>query len=398
MTPPLLPEPPDAADAEELFATASIVLDSSVVLNLYRMSRGTRDAWLDVLNRVREQLVMPYQVALEVTRNVASVRSSLPDSYDALRKQVDGLRKAPATHFTGSRHLHAERIAKLKAVLDENLDRALTELAQIRDADEAVVGAERDSVMRALDDLYAGRVLPEPAPATIRRRVERFRDHRAPNEVPPGWKDALSGGKSTPLLAAGDYLLWAEILDHARKSHSRFIVVTDDAKADWWHKEHGNVAPAPAMVAEAIRVTGHAYAQLNSESFLELAQRLLAIAENEAAVEETAEIGSAVDTLTPNQSLLLGRYALLAELDPMSREADILRKQLRSELHTLKETLAVIDQFEPSIDASAEAWRSMGATTLEGEMLRLLGDDRRRRRLAEDARRELAALRRTHST
>ena len=135
---------------------------------------------------------MPYQVALEVTRNVASVRSSLPDSYDALRKQVDGLRKAPADRFTGSRHLHAERIAKLKAVLDENLDRALTELAQIRDADEAVVDAERDSVMRALDDLYAGRVLPEPAPATVRRRVERFGDHRAPNEVPPGWRDAVT--------------------------------------------------------------------------------------------------------------------------------------------------------------------------------------------------------------
>jgi hypothetical protein len=399
VTPPLLPEPPDAADAEALFATADIVLDSNVVLNLYRMSRGTRDAWLDVLWRLREQLVMPYQVAVEVTRNVSAVRSSLPNSYDALHRQVDGLRRAPAAHFTGSRHLHAERIATLKAMLDVHLDRALSELQEIRGDDEAVVDADRDSVMAALDELFADRVLPEPAAATIRRRVERFRDHRAPNEVPPGWKDARPGEKSTPLLAAGDYLLWAEVLDHARESHRRFIIVTDDAKADWWHKEHGKVAPATAMVAEAVRTTGHAYAQLNSESFLELAQRLLALTENETAVKETAEIGSARDMLDPDQLLLVERYALLSELDPSSREAEILRKELRSQLYALDEKLGVLEWLERSTDMSADEWYSMGSTPLETELLRVLADDRRRRGLADEARlRNLKALRRMRST
>lgn len=228
MTPPLLPEPPAAADTSELFESADIVLDSSVVLNLYRMSRRTRGSWFELLEQLRPRLVMPHQVAVEVTRNAKAVRNHLPSAYTELRKQLDAVRTLPASRFGNSRHLHGERVAALKSIVEKHLDPLLQEFDHARAQDHAVLDAETDTVMDTIDRTYAGRVLPEPDAATIRRRVARFHQYRAPNQVPPGWRDA--GGKSTPQLQAGDYLLWAEVMGHARAGKRRVIIVTDDAR------------------------------------------------------------------------------------------------------------------------------------------------------------------------
>lgn len=289
VTPPLLPEPPAAADPAQLFATADIILDSSVVLNLYRMSRATREAWFGVLEQVQPRLVMPHQVALEVSRNAATVRNHLPTTYVELRKQLDAIRALPAARFGGSKHLHGERVQTLKSIIEKHLDAMLAEFDRAREQDHAVVDAERDTVMNRLDRLYAGQVLPEPDAVTIRRRVARFHEYRAPNQVPPGWKDA--GGKSTPQLEAGDYLLWAEVMGHARSTKRRVIIVTDDAKDDWWLKQNG-MRPVPAMVAEFVRATGHPHSQITAQAFLELAQQQLTGSENEEAVTETAEVAA----------------------------------------------------------------------------------------------------------
>ncbi|GEL48894.1 hypothetical protein CHO01_40100 [Cellulomonas hominis] len=286
MTPPLLPDPPAAADAEDLFETADIVLDANVVLNLYRMSAATRDAWFEVLEGVRERLVMPHHVAVEITRNAERGRKELPDAYDSLRGKLDAVRQHPGATFTGARHLQAERIAKLKAIVEKHLEPMLTEIDAAREQDEAILAKDRDVVMSRLDRIFEGRVLDEPEPSSIRRRVARFDQYRGPNRVPPGWRDH---GKDVPQDAAGDYLIWAEMLERARRTGRRFIVVTDDLKADWWVRDNG-MRPQPAMVAESIRATGHPHAQVTSQDFLTIAQKSLALDENEAAVEETAEV------------------------------------------------------------------------------------------------------------
>ncbi|GEL48037.1 hypothetical protein CHO01_31530 [Cellulomonas hominis] len=288
MTRPLVPAPPAAADLDDVFASALIVLDSSVLLNLYRVGADTRESWLTVLSSVRERLVMPFQVATEVTRNAPAVRSSLADTYAALRKDLEAVKGLPSARFA-SRHLHADRLAGLRQVVDQHVEAMLTGLDAVQRGDHALVTADDDSVMAALEELYDGRILPAPDATTVRARVAEFVEHRGPNQIPPGWEDAKA--KSTPMLQAGDYLLWAELLEHAAATRRAVVFVTDDSKDDWWERRDG-LRPAPALVAEFQQVTGAAYAQVTSPDFLAAAQRLLGQDESPEAVAETTEASS----------------------------------------------------------------------------------------------------------
>src|SRR4051812_6507029 len=60
---------------EDLLAlkTPTYVLDSNVLLHLYRYSDPVRQQFLELLGSVQKQLFIPYQVALEFHRNRAGV-------------------------------------------------------------------------------------------------------------------------------------------------------------------------------------------------------------------------------------------------------------------------------------------------------------------------------------
>lgn len=287
---PLLPARPIAVDAASIFDEADIVIDSTVLLSLYRLSAGTRDSWYQVLDLVAGRLVMPHQVAVEFTRNADTSRSEIVTSYARLLGAVHSLRALPKELFTGGRHLQADRIKHLGDLIQKHLDPLVDALTESRDGDSAIVEAANDVVLAKVASLFESRIMPEPDPRTIRERVTEFVTYRAPNQVPPGWKDLA---KPTPLRQAGDYLLWAEVLDHAASAHRPVILVTDDGKDDWWLKANGTMEPAPELAVEFGRVTQQAYAQVTSVKFFEFARAALGLDEDADALEETAEVVAA---------------------------------------------------------------------------------------------------------
>ncbi|WP_147794200.1 PIN-like domain-containing protein [Cellulomonas sp. Y8] len=291
MSDPLLPDPPAAADPSAVFDGADVVLDANVLLSLYRVSATTRDAWFEALDRLHDRLVMPHQVAIEFMRNSDSVRTSLAASYIDLINEIEKLPSRPAAIFGGGRHVHADRIADLRATVQPHVDALLVDLRAARDQDRALVDADNDVVMHKVRALYGRRVLRQPTSDVLRARVRDFMDYRLPNRIPPGWKDGAT--KSIPRNAAGDYLLWAEVLEHAAAVRRPVLMVTDDAKDDWWLKQAGTMSAQPELVEEFARVVGLEYAQVTSKDFLELAQRQLGLGSDRQAVDETAEAAQA---------------------------------------------------------------------------------------------------------
>ena len=279
--------PPKAVDAASIFAEAEIVIDANVLLSLYRLSSKTRDSWYQVLDLVSDRVVMPHQVAVEFTRNADASRSEIAGSYDQLLQAARALEGLPKQLFTGSRHHQADRIGLLREQIQAHLAPLIESLIDSRDRDSAVVDAADDVVLAKVTALFASRVLPEPDPQTIRERVADFVAYRAPNRIPPGWRDVA---KPTPVRQAGDYLLWAEVLEHAASTNRPVLLVTDDGKDDWWCKANGKMEPAPELAVEFARVTGCVYAQATSVEFFALARSALGLEEDTNALQETAEV------------------------------------------------------------------------------------------------------------
>ena len=240
---------PSEDDVSAVWASAEIVLDTNVLLNLYRYSAKARDELLSLLTHIGSRLWLPHQVAHEFFRNRMAVRvldqtaeEKLTAAVDAaaeiLLKQVDKMnadlsrRNEPPPHE-----------ARIREAL-ENLRGELVAVEKKRAGD---LGSHHDDeVLRAFRRLFGQRVGREPTPDD---RTELYAEgkKRYERQIPPGFKDTTKSGDRE----YGDWLVWRQIIDHAKQSALPIIFVTDDSKRDWVWEVHGRSFGArPELVRE----------------------------------------------------------------------------------------------------------------------------------------------------
>ena len=187
-------------DLERFTRTATIVLDTNVLLSLYHLTASARDETLAVLAQVADRTRIPDQVGLEFYRNLPMVRGRLATAYDEVAKEfrsASGIAMGKLAKDARSK----EARSAVQALLDqatELVEEGLTELAQKHGAH---IPEDGDHVEGRLNELFGERVLPRPDEATVRRRVAEFTTWRLPNEIPPGFADGLN--KIGPLRQAG---------------------------------------------------------------------------------------------------------------------------------------------------------------------------------------------------
>jgi hypothetical protein len=149
------------AERSEAYHNGHIVLDTSVLLSLYRFRTTARKDVLNLLEKAAGRLWMPYQVGLEFHRNRLKVID------DASHGPGPGLRKAiqdARNKIRDTIQQAASRTRMDKQSLEETAKAAFDSLedkvATVEAGDvltlEAAIGG--DSVLDALDGLYRDRV------------------------------------------------------------------------------------------------------------------------------------------------------------------------------------------------------------------------------------------------
>jgi hypothetical protein len=109
---------------------------------------------------------------------------------------------------------------------------------------------------------------------------------RYKRDIPPGFKDK---GKPEP-ECYGDYVAWKQILDYAAAKKTSVILVTDDAKEDWWLRIHGEtIGPLPLLVEEFRRTTSQDFYMYSVDLFMENAGDFLGTPVPPEAIQEAKE-------------------------------------------------------------------------------------------------------------
>lgn len=176
------------------------------------------------------------------------------------------------------------------------MDSALAELQALeREHDVHPSDMQKtDSLFVEIDELLEGRIGAAPSQGKLRGRVDEAILFRYPNEIPPGYLDV---GKKVPLVAAGDYLLWREVLDRAvmLKPGARYVLlVTSDMKPDWWlMNEKGKPLRArPELVQEIYEEAGARLLLVSLADFMNGARTHLAVDISDETVEQLREATS----------------------------------------------------------------------------------------------------------
>lgn len=227
---------PDAGEVAHALRSATVAVDTNVLLDLYRFSDATREAMLELLAGLGERLFVPHQVMREFWRNRLDV--------------VAGRDRASVeTSERIGRHLGATAMAirtwaTPAGVAEPARDELLGRIAALRHELHAAVTAQlplrvdprgpADPVLDRLERVLAGRVGPAPEADEWAEAIARGHD-RAQQRIPPGYLDAAKTESGLPEGGAGDYLMWSQsIAEVARRGSSDLVLVTGDGKTDWW--------------------------------------------------------------------------------------------------------------------------------------------------------------------
>ncbi|MGW2022706.1 PIN-like domain-containing protein [Streptomyces decoyicus] len=257
---------------EAIIKNSLIVLDSSVLLSLYRVTMEAREEMIGALRAIREQVWIPHQVAVEFHKNRITAAKDQESFYKTTRESLEKARSLAAqsiNQFANRCALQESEKDELHKQLNQSFEdisrtlRAHEERFDLRT--ERVLNA--DPVLTELADLLDGRV-GTPFTAEEEAAAQEEATRRMAERIPPGYLDRKKGDNP-----AGDFLWWEQTLIEATQRKQPVLIVSNDEKEDWLNKQlNYTVGPRQELIDEMRNRADSTLQIVNFATFLRAAK------------------------------------------------------------------------------------------------------------------------------
>ena len=269
---------------ELLDAGHVLVLDTNVLLNIYRYSPEFSDFALECLRAVFEHIVLPATVQLEYNRHCragfASMERRFAEIGKETEKQITTAKAKILDSCANLVRLQYPDVDNLKASLSEKLDDLQSALDNYFE-DHATLDLIQHSWSES--DFLEAFVKTLPVmQAPTQEEIYNWCDEgesRYKDQVPPGFKDAKS---KDGVRKYSDLILWKETLKYAKTQHKDIVFVTDDVKADWWHVEDDGSRSFHQKLFEEFNRTGQSITPMICMEFLSAVAAEYSISKSDA--------------------------------------------------------------------------------------------------------------------
>jgi len=296
---------PTEDELKSAWKDATFVLDTNILLNLYRYPLVARKELLEVFKKLQHQLWIPFHVALEFQRNRLGVIAGQQRSFSEVKAALDSgvqtmTQKLSALQLT-NRHSIIDAAPFLKEI-ESAVTAFKSRLDNLKGTDD--VGLRDDIIRDQLDEIFKGRV-GDPLASESLSKIQKEGELRFKCEMPPGYQDAEKEKRQGASFIYsglqyeakyGDLIVWRQLIEHAKaKGLKKVIFLTDDEKEDWWElvKVDGpkKVGPRPELREEIRREAGVEFFHMyNSEAFLRYAKKVLGAKVQQQSIDEVADV------------------------------------------------------------------------------------------------------------
>lgn len=223
-----------------------IILDTNVLLNIYRYSPEFSDFALECLRAVKEYITLPATVRLEYGKHCrgqfARMQERVKNAGKETSEQIQRAREKVLSTCDNLERLQFPEIKELRDGLSEKMDelqKILDDFFQDRSSLELISHSWNnvDYLMKLVEEWEtSGKIMVSPSQEDIYIWCDEGKD-RYKKEVPPGFKDAKD---KDGVRKYSDLILWKEVMRFAIKEKKNIIFVTDDVKPDWWENVNGS--------------------------------------------------------------------------------------------------------------------------------------------------------------
>ena len=232
---------PDLGDIKSAWNDGLFVVDTNVLLNLYRFPKEAADDLFAALSRVEARLWIPHHAALEYQRNRISVMAEQLRKFSDVKKAVVKQRENFGAELRKLELTKRHSVISIEPFLEKIdllVDEFVAQLKETEKAQSSVTDTDqvREKIERLLTDTRVGPPFKDQAAVDA---VQTAGKKRYESQQPPGYaddpkKDSFSYGGMTYASKYGDLIFWEELIAHLNlKPERRVILITDDVKDDW---------------------------------------------------------------------------------------------------------------------------------------------------------------------
>jgi hypothetical protein len=268
---------PTEEEFKDLWDDSIFILDTNVLLNLYRYTDKTRDELIKIFNKITDRLWIPHQVALEYHKDRIKVINDQKNAYPKIRNILKEYRNKIVNDLQEFRMHPYFRTNNIVKILDSSLKRIEKYLKDIEKQHPDII--DDDYVMNTITSIFENKV-GLPYPEDTYKQICKTGESRYQKKVPPGFKDK----------EYGDLIIWFQIINKAKETKKPIIFVTDDKKEDWWLKYEGKKKPRPELINEIYSEAGTKFYMYQSDRFMYWAQKWLGEEIQDDSIKEVENI------------------------------------------------------------------------------------------------------------
>lgn len=309
-------------ELKELWTNSIITFDANVLLDLYRYSKETREAIIELISKFKDSVFLTYQAALEYNRNRYEVISEQEKSYNSFIDKINQIEselsaKSKPPFLSDSLH---DSIINVFQNVKKEVESSVENFNQME---------QKDQIFENLSEIFEKRIT-ENFPEEKLEEIYSEGKSRYEKGIPPGYKDIKKNGNAK----YGDLILWKQILEKAKSDKKSVILITNEKKEDWiWQLKNGKViGPRQELVAEMRVINNLDFHIYSSEKFLRFGQDHLQEQINKEALKEMETLRKSdedtIEKLVRKSEKIIANFQAQFEseleiLEPI--EADILR-------------------------------------------------------------------------
>ncbi|WPP49654.1 PIN-like domain-containing protein [Catalinimonas niigatensis] len=266
-------------ELKNLWETGIIVLDTNILLNFYRYSDSTISEFLNVLEKLRERLWLPYQIGREFHEERLDVIQQQIKVYSDSISKIDDIKK-DFSNKNRNPFLSDELYAQFSNVLNK----VNAELILKKEKYESRLS--NDDVLVQISTIFNDRNGQEYIESKI-KEIYSTGEKRYKDKIPPGYKD----NNKPQNKKFGDLIIWFQLIDKVEEIKKPILYVTDDSKEDWWLIKSGKkLGPRPELRKEFFQKTNQLFYIYQPFKFLEFAKEKLSINIKETTIDEVKEL------------------------------------------------------------------------------------------------------------
>lgn len=206
------------SEVKTIWKKGYFVFDTCVLLNIYYLS-SQKKAFLDILDKLKKRIQLPYHIAEEYHKNIFHKINEQYQHFSEIKNKVSRLQQC--IQDSSRQGLWDSK---------EEQEKIIGQISSIGDKIDAIQNNNLYAELRSrIADLFSSAVCEQFSLQEI-EKIENEAKKRFGTCSAPGYKDK----NKTNSNIYGDFIIWQSLQKISKTAKLPIIFVTEDVKGDWF--------------------------------------------------------------------------------------------------------------------------------------------------------------------